>query len=103
MLRSIFLKNFITKHFQIPKNDISKANYQLENEKIKQRDSKKGKTLESKENEEVFNEIPIKLANEHLKVEDELDKRKLKENMFILVPPRTSVIKSKKPKNIIKS
>lgn len=54
-------------------------------------------------NDEVLNEIPIKLANEHLKIEEESDKKKMKENLFILLPPRTSILKNKKPKYMNKS
>ncbi len=51
-----------------------------------------------KKKDEVLNEIPIKLANENLKIEEEMsEKNKLKENLFILIP-RPSILKIKKNK-----
>ena len=54
---------------------------------------------EKPKDDEVFNETPIKVAKDHLKIEEgDSEKKKLKENLFVLVPRirTTSILKNKK-------
>ena len=54
---------------------------------------------EKPKDDEVFNETPIKVVKDQLKIEEgDSEKKKLKENLFVLVPRvrTTSILKNKK-------
>jgi len=49
-----------------------------------------------KETEEVCNETPIKAVKDHIRIEEgDSEKKKLKENLFVLIPQAVGILKKK--------